>query len=346
MGTWGGARVLGIVETPFAGRRLDVLPSVSLPLRTSYFYFTPKIGYRYTSWQLSRNPDVNNSSPDESPERRLPIYSLDSGLALEREGQIGSKAYTQTLEPRLFYVNIPHRDQDSLPVFDAALPAFSFYNFFRENRFVGTDRVGDANRLTAAVTSRFLDTNGTEQVRVSLGQVNYFADQQVNLQRENIPTTAVNQSRSNLIGEMNARLGQPLYLRTGLQWDNKEREIRKGNLYLQYRPTTDSIVNLGYRYTSQPLEELTDFSAQWPLTARWTGLAHWNYSLPESRTVQAYAGLQYSSCCWAFRIAARRHLQPDKSVETRYLFEFDLSGLAKMGEPEEAPLKQGRFIFE
>ena len=340
--------VPGVVEPPVAGQRLDVLPSISLPLRSSYFYFTPKAGYRYTSWQLSRNPDINNLNPDESPERGLPIYSLDSGLAFEREGQFGGQTYTQTLEPRLYYVNIPYKNQDSLPVFDAALPAFSFNNFFRENRFVGADRVGDANQLTAAITSRFLHANGAEQGRVSLGQVSYFSDQRVNLPTgANIQTPSDQiQSRSVLIGEVNARLGQAWYLRTGLQWNSKEREIHKGNFYLHYRPTADSIVNLGYRYTDNPLEELTDISAQWPLSARWTGIARWNYSLPESRTVQAYAGLQYTSCCWAVRIAARHRLQVDSTVDTSVLFEFDLSGLAKMGEPAEAPLQQGRFIFE
>ena len=336
-----------VKEPPFSGQRFDVLPSVSLPLRTSYFYFTPKAGYRYTSWQLNRNADVNNLNPDESPERGLPIYSLDSGFALEREGLIGGQAYTQTLEPRLYYVNIPYRDQDSLPVFDAALPALSFYNYFRENRFVGADRVGDANQLTAAVTSRFLHADGAEQGRVSLGQVSYFSDQRVNL-----PTGTVNQTRSNLIGEVSARLGQAWYLRTGLEWDSKERDTRKSSVYVHYRPAGDRIVNLGYRYTDNLLtgaaepEKLADISAQWPLSARWTGVARWNYSLPESRTVQAYAGLLYTSCCWAVRIAARHRLQVDGSLDTSVLFEFDLSGLAKMGEPEEAPLKQGRFIFE
>ncbi len=319
---------------PGAALRLDLLPSLSLPLRTSYYYFTPKAGYRYTSWR------VDNTGVDESPDRGLPIYSLDSGLAFERTGRIGDQAYTQTLEPRIYYVYIPYKNQDNLPVFDAALPAFSFYNFFRENRFVGADRVGDANQLTAAVTSRFLNPNGIEQGRVSFGQVSYFADQQVNL-----PAGTVNQTRSDLIGEVNARLGLAWSVRAGLQWDSTERETRKGSFYTHYRPAADSIVNLGYRYTNS-LEELTDISAQWPLTARWTGVARWNYSLPESRTVQAYAGLQYTSCCWAFRIAARHRLQPDSSVDNSVLFEFDLSGLAKMGDTEEDPLKQGRFIFE
>jgi LPS-assembly protein len=330
-----------VVEPPFSGQRLDVLPSVSLPLRTSYFYFTPRAGYRYTSWRLGLNTDTDNPDPDETLERGLPIYSLDSGFALEREGQFGDQAYTQTLEPRIYYVYIPYKNQDSLPVFDTALPTFNFYNFFRENRFTGADRVGDANQVTAAVTSRFLHPgSGVEQARVSLGQVQYFEDQRVNL-----PSGTITQTSSDLIGEIYARLGQPWYLRAGLQWDNRAHDTRKSSYYLHYQPVTDRIVNLGYRYTKD-LEQLVDVSAQWPLLTRWTGVARWNYSLPESSTVQAYAGLQYTSCCWAVRAIARHRQQPDGSVDNSVLFELELSGFAKMGESEETPLKQGKFIFE
>jgi len=322
-------------QNSITGQRLDLQPGVSLPLRTSYFYFTPKAAYRHTSWRL------DNTSVDESPERGLPIYSLDSGLAFEREGQLGGQAYAQTLEPRLYYVYIPYKNQDSLPVFDTAIPAFSFYNFFRENRFAGADRVGDANQVIAAVTSRFLlPGSGVEQARVSLGQVQYLADQRVNL-----PPGTVTQTSSDLIGEATARLGQPWYVRAGVQWDNKESEMRRSSYYLHYRPATDRIVNLGYRYTNG-LERLVDVSTQWPLLSRWTGVARWNFSVPESRTVQAYAGLQYTSCCWAFRTTARHRLQPDGSVDNSVLVELELSGFAKMGEHEETPLKQGQFIFE
>ena len=329
-----------VAGLPSAAQRLDVLPSVSLPLQTSYLYFTPKIGYRYTSWRMDQS---STAESDLSPDRGLPIYSLDSGLSFERAG----KNYTQTLEPRAFYVNIPYQNQDGLPVFDAALPAFSFYNFFRENRFVGADRVGDADQLTTAITSRFLLTDGTEQARVSFGQVTYFSDQRVNL-----PPDTLVQRRSDLIGEVSARLGKSWYVRSGLQWDSKEGDTRKSSLYAHYQPAADRIINLGYRYTDNlpgnnliP-EKLADISTQWPFTSRWTGVARWNYSLPESRTVQAYAGLQYTSCCWALRLAARHRLRADGSIENSWRFEFELSGFAKMGETEEAPLKEGQFIFE
>lgn len=321
------------------GQRLDLQPGISLPLRTSYFNFTPKAAYRFTSWRL------DNTSSDESPDRSLPLYSLDSGFTLEREGRVDGQGYTQTLEPRVYYLYIPYKNQDSLPVFDSAVPEFDFYNFFRENRFTGADRVGDANQATFAITSRFLHSgSGSEQARISLGQVQYFADQRVNL-----PPGTVTQTTSDTIGEIYARFGQPWYLRSNLQWDNKLHETRNGSLYLHYRPEADRIVNMGWRHnngTTSAADKQFDISTQWPLSTSWTGAARWNYSLPESRTVQAYAGLQYTSCCWAFRTVARQRQQPDGSVDKSVLFEIELSGFAKMGETEETPLKQGKFVFE
>jgi LPS-assembly protein len=336
-------------QNSVTGQRFDALPAVSLPLRTPYFYFTPRAGYRFTSWRLDNasGADATGVAVDRNPDpqRGLPIYSVDSGLTLEREGELGGKAYTQTLEPRLFYVYIPYENQDDLPIFDAAVPDFSFYNFFRENRFVGADRVGDANQLTLALTSRFLaPATGAEQVRVSVGQVRYFEDQRVN-----IPSGTVTLTSSDLIGELYARLGRAWYTRADLQWDNKLRETRKANGYLFYRPAADRGLNLGYRYLDVPNvdpDEQTDVSAQWPLGMRWTALARWNYSLLADTTVQAYAGVQYSSCCWAVRLSGRQRLLPDGTEDRSVLFEFELSGLARLDPPEDSPLRQNRFVFE
>jgi LPS-assembly protein len=323
-------------------QRFDLLPSISLPLRTEYLYFTPDLGYRFTTWNL------NYSADDTSPQRGIPIFNIDSGLAFERASNLFGSAYTVTLEPRIYYVYIPYQNQDSLPTFDSAVPVFDFYNFFRANRFVGADRVGDANQATFAVTSRFLlPGNGSEQARVSLGQIQYFEDQRVNL-----PPGTVTQTTSDSIGEVYARLGQLWYLRSGLQWDNKQHETRNSTFYLHYRPAPDRIVNFGWRYnnstsaTTNGLNEQFDISTQWPLSTRWTGVARWNYSLPDSTTIQAYAGFQYTSCCWAVRAAARHYINQDGSVNNGVLFEFELTGLAKMGEAPETPLKQGQFIFE
>lgn len=325
-------------QSSVTGQRFDASPSVSLPLRTSYLYFTPKVGYRYTAWQL------DNTAADATPERRLPIYSLDSGLTFERDSIWNDTTYSQTLEPRLYYLNVPYRNQDSLPIFDSAVPEFSFYNFFRENRFVGADRVGDANQLVTAVNSRFLDPAGAERARVSLGQVQYFADQRVNL-----PAGTVVQATSDLIGEVYARIGQPWYVRSTVQWNNAIQETEQSSLYVYFRPTGNQAINFGYRYLNSlpnPEQRLLDASIQWPLGKHWTGLARWDRSLLDRQTLYAYAGVEYTSCCWGLRLTARHRILSDSTIDNTILFEFELSGLAKLGEADDTPVKQSKFIFE
>lgn len=331
------------------GQRIDLMPSLSLPLRTSYFYLTPKAALRYTAWRLENASGVDATGTtvtrNSNPERILPLYSVDTGLALERESDWFGSAYVQTLEPRLYYVHIPYRDQDSLPVFDTAIPDFNFLNFFRENRFVGADRVGDANQVTAAITSRFiLPASGIEQARVSFGQVRYYEDQRVNL-----PPGPISLTSSDLIGEVGARFGQAWYLRSGLQWDNKVGETRKGVLYLHYRPDPDRIVNIGYRYLNTPpapLDEQYDVSSQWTVGPRWKLFGRWNYSMTEQHIVQTYAGVERNTCCWSARLTLRQRLLPDGTQDHGVLLEFGLSGFSELGQGEENPLKQGKFIFE
>ena len=320
------------------GQRLDINPSVSLPLRNTYAFVIPKAGYRYTAYNLS---GTTAETPDETPERRLPIYSLDSGLLFEREGVWRSHGYIQTLEPRLFYLHIPYENQDGLPNFDTGIPDFSFYNLFRENRFVGSDRIGDADQATVAVSTRFLNTHtGIEQVRFSLGQTFYFQNPQLLLS-----TSKPAQTTSNIVAEIQARLGQYWYVRGGLQWDSKEYATERSNILLQYHPARNKIINLGYRY-NKSIQEQADVSVQWPLSASWALLSRWNYALPEERTVQSYTGFEYTNCCWAFRLTKGQRILADGKTDNPIFFELELSGLARLGPRPESPLNAGRFIFE
>ena len=99
-----------------------------------------------------------------------------------RNATFGGRNFRQTLEPRLYYVYIPFRDQNQLPVFDTAEADFNLAQLFTENQFSGWDRVNNANQISAAVTSRLLDPKtGAEWIRGTLGQRYYFEPQEVTL---------------------------------------------------------------------------------------------------------------------------------------------------------------------
>jgi len=177
------------------GRRQILYPSISVPLQTSYFYLTPKLGYHNTRYSFE-DPNL----PDET--RGLPIYSLDSAVTLERNARLWGRDFIQTLEPRLYYVYIPFRPQDQLPVFDTAVADFNLAQIFTENQFTGGDRINDANQLTAALSSRLINPgSGEEQLRFVLGQRYYFKEQQVSLS-----TSRRDFNRSDILAAMTGRI--------------------------------------------------------------------------------------------------------------------------------------------
>ena len=154
---------------------------------------TPKVGVRRVGYDLTRAAPGQAERQDYT----IPWASLDSGLVFDRDANWFGSALTQTLEPRLYYVYAAYRNQDQAPLFDTALADFNYAQLFSENRFVGGDRFGDANQITAAVTTRLLGAGGEELLRATLGQRYYFEDERVGL----TPTSTLRtSSESDLAG--------------------------------------------------------------------------------------------------------------------------------------------------
>lgn len=325
------------------GGRLTLQPSVSIPFRNSYSFVVPKATAYYLSYDLSDTPNTLIPGQTESLSADwFGLYSLDSGLYFDRSTEIAGSPYTQTLEPRLFYLNVPKKNQDDLPIFDTTLPDLTFNNIFRENRFVGGDRIGDANQLTIALTSRFLDDQqGVERFYVSVGDIVYFDDRKVNL----VPDTVDSESTSDIIAESGALLKTNWYFRGIYQWDTKNRKVQRSNAYIQYNPAKDSIINIGYRLL-RDTEEQTDVSFQWPVASNWSALGRWRFSLDEKQNLESLAGITYRSCCWSINTTLNRRLSGSGSQTNSIWFQFELTGLAQIGNTLASPLKQSLFSFD
>jgi len=326
------------------GSRLDLLPSISYPYRTASTFLTPKLSLHFTQYDLH-----NTSTFKSNPSRLLPIVSVDSGIFLERDFSLFGKQSLQTLEPRIFYLYIPEEDQDDLPVFDTGLYDFSFDSLFREDRFSGNDRVGDANQFTLALTSRLLEHDtGKEKGYLSLGQIYYLNDRDVTLPGDE----KRDDNSSPIVAELGVALFKHWKFRGNLQWDPHNNKTEKLLTQVQYKPATNKVVNLSYRVrrTSSNLSgrklnltdiEQSDISFHWPLNQNWSMIGRWNYAIPEDRLLEIFGGVEYDSCCWGFRAVARRFLTDiDGNFDTGIFLQLELKGLAGIGRKTVDFLKQ------
>jgi LPS-assembly protein len=310
------------------GRRQILYPSLSVPLQTSYFYLTPKLGYHHTRYSFE-DPNV----PDET--RGLPIYSIDSAVTFERNARLWGRDFIQTLEPRLYYVYIPFRRQDQLPIFDTATADFSLAQIFTENQFIGGDRINDANQLTAALSSRLINPgSGEEQLRFVLGQRYYFKEQQVTLN-----TTPRDFDRSDLLLAATGKLTANWLTDVGLQYSANTSRMERSNLALRYQPGIGKVMNFGYRFTRDTLEQV-DLSSQWPIGGRWAGLARWNYTLRDKRLLEGLAGVEYNAGCWAARFVVHRFVSATQEYINAMFFQLELNGVSRIGSNPLELLRQ------
>jgi LPS-assembly protein len=287
--------------------------------------------YRYTQYTL----DDLAPGAEESPRRTLPSASLDTGFVLERAaGSRGERL--QTLEPRLLYLYVPYRNQDDLPVFDTGIPDLNMVQLFRDNRYVGPDRVGDANQVAVGVTTRLLDaTRGRQFLSATLGQAFYFEDPRVRLPGEPVET----RSSSDMIAELDLAAFKNWNARFAYQWNPDLSQGERTETFVQYAPAPGRVINAGYRFRRDELEQV-DVSGAWPLSAKWRGFARAVYSLREDKTLDQFVGFEYSSCCWAVRLITRRYISSRTGdADTSFGLQLELKGLSSVGVDNEAFLR-------
>ncbi len=321
-------------DTSVNAERMVLYPSASYPLLSNPgYYLTPKLGIHHTQYRMG----ANNTSGLPDASRTLPIFSVDSGMAFERDwATFFGGDYLQTLEPRLYYVYIPYRNQDALPLFDTAQAPFNFGQIFTENRFFGSDRVGDANMVTAALTSRVIDNEGgTERLRVMIAERFSIKAPKVNLVA---PTE--NTGRSDILMSLGGRLTNAWSLDSLVQYNPNQTHVESYYAMARFRPEPGKLVNLGYRFTRDTLAAITglpnqvrqaDISTQWPLFGRWQGVARVNYSLQAKRTTEALAGLEYNQACWATRFVAQSIVTATNVRNTSIFLQLELNDLMPIG---------------
>jgi LPS-assembly protein len=310
------------------GWRFDSVHELRLQFTRAGYYVTPTVGFRQTNYRIDRTA----TTPVRTHSRGLPISTLDAGLRVERRAG-SNAAWIHTIEPRMLYVHVPFEDQTALPIFDTILPDFNLVQLFRKDRFVGSDRVADADQVSAGLTTRLIrSASGRELLSATVGQTRARDPRRVMLPNE--PPS--DSTRSNYVAELAVSLSAKWNLDVGYQWNGETEETVRAETRFEFRPQDDRLFGVGYRLREGLLEQ-GDLSLIWPIGDRWRMIGQYSYSLLENKALERFAGIEYEACCWRLRITNRRYIvrstgQTDSSIS----IQLELKGLARnRSSPEE-----------
>lgn len=304
------------------GSRALARARVELPFVRDAYSVISALSVQSTAYNLSNVQAGQDTKPGVS----IPTFSMDGSIYFDRKTTFANRSVNQTLEPRLFYLYTPFKEQSAQPNFDTTLRADNFSRIFSENRYAGYDRVGDANQVTAGVTSRYIDDKtGEELLRLDFGQRYFITKPKIMIEGE-VPVD----NDSDFFASVRGRLTRDITLDYEGQYDADTGRNERGNVGVSYSPSLGKRLNAGYRYTRDNIDQF-DVSGQWPLTRNWSGVGRLNYSLLESRPIETLAGLEYNDGCWAVRMVGQRFATSPTQTTTSLFIQLELTGLGSLG---------------
>lgn len=332
-----------------SGSRLRIKPYLELPIEEIYGYFKPKLSLQTVRYsveagtgetnQTSANNNSNNNTSTKSsftnvgnnaPDSvSVPIFSIDSGLNFERIIKRDSGNLLQTLEPRVFFLNVPEElEQEEFALFDTSETTINSYSqLFRENRFTGGDRVGDTQQITLGLSSRLIDDEeGQEKYRFSIGQALYLRDREVGLRPDSKAETS---SVSDLVAEVTATLNEDWRLTGFTRWDEEEGKLGAFRVSANYSHSPRRKARVSYIENLDSNQQL-NLSLSSPIASHWQLDSSVNYSIEDAEIRSSELALSYDSCCWAIKAGLQRYLVDDGEYANRILFTLELDQLGSI----------------
>ena len=326
--------------------RTVVKGAMSLPQVTPGYYITPKVSFQSNNYNAT---PFNNVGAPPAQGFTIPTFSLDSGMAFERDatelkGFFG-RDMLLTMEPRAFYVYTPYQSQAQTPIFDTADAGFGVSQIFAENTFIGNDRIADRNAATLGMTSRMIEANtGAERANVTLAQQQQFTGQKVGLNGNIVnPTTY-----SDTLGAASVRLLGNFSADMFGQYNTQLNRFVQTTVGGSWRPTPGRSLNFGWRnvwsppvqasvqnnQTYTPSATTTDqynISGQWPLTREISVLGRYGYDALTVKTLNTLVGLEWTRDCWTFRSVYSQMVNTSQITTTQILFQIEFRGFASAG---------------
>ena len=342
--------------SPKEGSRIHVEPFLSFRQDGGSGFWALRGGYKFTEYHLDGPMSNVGLYDDPQTDRGIGFFSADAGLFFERDITVGNDRLMQTLEPRIYYLNQAYEAQDNLPVFDSMPLSMTFDQLFSDNRFAGLDRIGDADRLTLAATSRVLSASGRELGSFALAYMDHLSNPRVEW-----PGPADIGASDLVASEQIVDVEEGWQLRARQLWSVERSAWEELGASLHLRGTGRSIYNVGVNRRVLDDIEQAEFSAYAPLNHNVAITSRWHYDLEGHRTLEAFVGLEYDDCCVRFRLLARQYLEnpsyrnyglpqsllplDDLRTDRGVMLEVQLKGLAGIGSKVDALLRRSVYGY-
>jgi len=327
---------------------------LSRPFVSSFGYLTPKIQWHSRSYQFEGGLPNTSFYGDQQGRTTasvtVPTFSLDAGVTFERKERWFGRTWTQTLEPRIFYVYTPYRNQNFLPNYDSGMNAFNFASIFSENSFGGHDRISDSKLLTLGLTSRLIDPEtGAEAARFGVAQRLRMAEQRVTLPDDPTAKAGI----SDILAGVNVNVAKNWSVESLVQYNPKTDIFMRRMIGGRYSPGSYRSVTAAIRTENDefaaPVSQQLDIGWQWPLhdlwggkdsgdgegrglgEGRWYSVARMNYSMIDKKLVESIIGFEYDAGCWLGRIVTERLQIAEGTARQRILFQLEFVGFSRVG---------------
>ena len=325
---------------------------ISRPFMTSFGYLTPKFILNTRSYQFD---DALSTNGQSTASVSVPTFSLDTGAVFERDSNLLGRAWTQTFEPRAFYVNSPYRQQNYLPNYDSGANAYNFASIFSENTYGGYDRIADGSLLTLGATSRFIDpSSGAEGARFGLAQRIRFKDQLVTLPIDKTTSTPIASSGlSDVLAGATLNLSRKWSVDSTFQYNPDSNHYLRQTIGGRFTPGSYRVISASFRdqtdTTGTPVSRFLNVGWQWPLNdmwgmkdeelgegrglgeGRWYSVARMNMDTLNNQMVESVIGFEYDGGCWLGRVVKERFQIAENLARQKLLFQLEFVGFSRVG---------------
>lgn len=308
--------------------RFTIKPTIEYQLNQSYGFVKATVVGNQTLYQMQDN--AGNTTGATSHSLFVPQFALKGGLIFERPITFLGKTYTQTLEPEVQYLYTPYQNQNNLPLFDTGNRSLAFSNLFAMNRFSGSDRIGDANQITTALTTRFLNSKGRQVMDAGVGQIVYFEDRRVGLTSTDPQTN----SSSDLFLKLGLNVGA-LNVSSTLQFTQQKYNLLHANSRLKYRSPQYGTLLANYTLSNNDTDaqrETLSMGGYTQLAQNWQVGVYLNYDLYNEQLYQGNLGLRYDACCWALEFMTERTQLDNGLYNDEFKLQFELKGLSSSNQ--------------